>query len=91
MEELDSVATAHECNSIQYRGHGNAPTSPLLYVKIQTKTHRSVTVAEARGGGGPTMTARASGGHREDRAAGLGDATKDRQILHMCRISNCLI
>lgn len=48
-------------------------------------------MAEAGGGGGPPMAARASGGHRQDRAAGLGDATKDRQILHMCRISNCLI
>lgn len=28
-------------------------------------------MAEARGGGGPAMTARASGGHRQDRAAGL--------------------
>lgn len=40
-------------------------------------------MAEARGGGGPAMTARASGGHRQDRAAGLGDATKDRDSSHV--------
>lgn len=28
-------------------------------------------MAEAGGGGGPAMAARASGGHRQDRAAGL--------------------